>query len=141
MNLVTNIGGEGSDINTHIRVISVIDIILGALTALGGLILFFALVAGSVSFAETSAANTILVAGIFASLFLIAIGILGIIVGIKLADHESWARIVQIIFGIFQLFNFPLGTAFGIYSLWAMFSGDGRDLFEYHPEEETRRAA
>jgi len=137
MNLLINNRREGSDINTHIRVISVIDIVLGVFTVLGGLGLFFAL--GFASFEQSAVAGTLRATGVFAGLFVIALGVLGIVVGIKLAEHQSWARVFQIIFGIFQLVNIPLGTAFGIYSLWAMFSERGKVLFE-HPEE-VRRAA
>ncbi len=129
---------------TNIKVISVIDIILGALTILGGLALLVASIAGSaaISGASVVSAGTILAAGIFSSLFVMAVGVLGIVVGIKLTEHASWARVAQIIFGILQLFNLPLGTAFGIYSLWAMFSREGEALFKRQPgEEHVRRAA
>lgn len=129
--------------NTHIKIISVIDIVLGGLTVLAGVALFLAFVTGAVAVEQAAAATAgaILAAGIFSSLFVIAVGILGIVVGIKLTEHENWARITQIIFGIIQLVNFPLGTAFGIYSLWAMFTEDGRALFERQPEERVRRVA
>ena len=128
--------------NTHVKVISVIDIVLGSVTALAGVVLLFAFLTGAVALNQTStaAAGAIMGVTLFASTFLIALGILGIVVGIKLVEHENWARITQIIFGVLQLFNFPLGTAFGVYSLWAMLSDEGRALFEHKPEQ-IRRAA
>lgn len=128
--------------NTHIRVIGVIDIVLGSVTALGGVALLIAFLTGALTLdgASTAAAGAIMGASLFVSTFLIAVGILGIVVGIKLGDHENWARVTQIIFGVLQLFNFPLGTAFGVYSLWAMLSEEGRELFQDQPER-LRRAA
>ncbi len=128
--------------NTHVRVISVIDIVLGSVTALAGVALLIVFLTGAAALNQTStvAAGAIMGATLFASMFMIALGILGIVVGIKLVEYESWARVAQIIFGVLQLFNFPLGTAFGVYSLWAMLSDEGRALFEHKPEQ-IRRAA
>lgn len=124
--------------NTNIKVISVIDIIIGALTALGGVILFIGFLGGGFSAAD----NAIRISGILGSLVVMAFGVLGIVVGIKLSEYRSWARIVQIIFSVFQLFNLPLGTVFGIYCLWAMFNDEGRALFEEdRSTEPLRRAA
>jgi len=128
--------------NTHIRVISVIDIVLGSVTALAGVVLLFAFLTGGAALNQASVATAGVIMGVtlFAGMFLIALGILGIVVGVKLVEYESWARVAQIIFGVLQLFNFPLGTAFGVYSLWAMLSDEGRALFEHKPEQ-MRRAA
>ncbi len=124
--------------NTNIKVISVIDIIIGALTALGGVILFIGLIGAGSSISS----DAVRISGIIGSLVVMAFGVLGIVVGIKLSEYRSWARVVQIIFGVFQLFNFPLGTAFGIYCLWAMFNDEGRALFEEdRSTEPLRRAA
>ncbi len=128
--------------NTHVRVISVIDIVLGSVTVLAGVALLIAFLTGAATLSQTSAVTSGVLMGatLFASTFLIALGVLGIVVGIKLVELVSWARIAQIIFGVLQLFNFPLGTAFGVYSLWAMLSDEGRELFEHKPER-IRRAA
>lgn len=128
--------------NTHVKVISVIDIVLGSVTILAGVALLIAFLTSAAAFnqASTVAAGALMGATLFASTFLIALGILGIVVGIKLVEYESWARVAQIIFGVLQLFNFPLGTAFGVYSLWAMFSDEGSALFEHKPKQ-IRRAA
>ncbi len=128
--------------NTHVRVISVIDIVLGSVTVLAGVALLIAFLTGAAALSQTSAVTSGVLMGatLFGSTFLIALGVLGIVVGIKLVELVSWARIAQIIFGVLQLFNFPLGTAFGVYSLWAMLSDEGRELFEHKPEQ-IRRAA
>lgn len=127
---------------THVRIISVIDVILGALTILGG----FAVVAASIGALTTTTATTagtLGTVGFFSGLFVIGVGILGIVVGVKLGELRNWARITQIIYGALQLVNFPVGTIFGVYCLWAMLSEEGRMLFAEQPEKpkEMRRAA
>lgn len=54
--------------------------------------------------------------------------ILGVIAGWGLLERKPWARTLAIFFGIFALFNFPFGTALGIYTLWVLGSSDaGRE--------------
>ena len=51
---------------------------------------------------------------------LIVLSIPGIIAGIGLLKRKEWARILTLILSALDLFNFPLGTALGIYSIWAL---------------------
>ena len=51
---------------------------------------------------------------------LLAGGALGIITGWGLLQRQSWARMPAIVFGVLSLFDFPFGTALGIYSLWVL---------------------
>jgi len=43
---------------------------------------------------------------------------------------RPWARILGIIFAAIDLFNVPVGTALGIYSLWVLLHPATVDLFE-----------
>lgn len=52
--------------------------------------------------------------------FLVFISIPGLIAGFGLYRRKEWARILTIVISVIILFNFPLGTAIGIYSIWAM---------------------
>lgn len=52
--------------------------------------------------------------------FLVFVSIPGLIAGIGLYRRKEWARILTIVISVIILFNFPLGTAIGIYSIWAM---------------------
>lgn len=126
----------------HIRVLSIIDIVLGVLTLLAGVGLLFATLLGviSVGVAEPGArgvAGIVAGAGLFLSVVVITIGIFGIVVGANLRAHKPWARIAQIIFGALELPNFPIGTAFGIYALWVMLSAEGSALFEEQREQKA----
>jgi ABC-type glycerol-3-phosphate transport system permease component len=50
-----------------------------------------------------------------------------VLTGYALMTRQPWGRILAIVFSIFALFHFPLGTALGIYTLWVLaprFSGD-----------------
>jgi ABC-type glycerol-3-phosphate transport system permease component len=50
-----------------------------------------------------------------------------VLTGYALLTRQPWGRVLAIVFSIFALFHFPLGTALGIYTLWVLaprFSGD-----------------
>jgi hypothetical protein len=42
--------------------------------------------------------------------------------GIGLLKRQPWARILLLIVAVFDLASFPLGTAIGIYTLWALWA-------------------
>jgi len=44
----------------------------------------------------------------------------GIIAGIGLFKRKEWARILTLIISVIDLFNIPIGTAVGVYSIWAL---------------------
>ncbi|MCK4268217.1 MAG: hypothetical protein KAX16_05255 [Actinomycetia bacterium] len=119
----------------HVKIIGIIDIVFGILGIIGGIffIIAFMLGAGAIgSQADVNAAEGAAIfasVGLFGGLAIIAMSAFQIVVGVKLKAYKSWARIVQIIFGIFALPGFPLGTAFGVYTLWAMFNQDTAVLF------------
>lgn len=52
--------------------------------------------------------------------FLIFVSIPGLIAGFGLYRRKEWARILTLVISVIILFNFPLGTAIGIYSIWAL---------------------
>ena len=41
-----------------------------------------------------------------------------LIAGIGLLTRQTWAMIFALIMGCLKLFNFPIGTAIGIYAIW-----------------------
>lgn len=53
-------------------------------------------------------------------IFFLAAAALGFIAGWGLLERQSWARTLTIVLGIFALFDFPFGTALGIYTLWVL---------------------
>lgn len=49
--------------------------------------------------------------------------------GWALTSRKDWSRTMIIIASILALFSFPLGTALGIYGLWAIFNARSQDEF------------
>jgi len=54
----------------------------------------------------------------------------GLIAGIGLFKRKEWARILTLIISIISLLNFPIGTAVGVYSIWALVHPEVIDQFK-----------
>lgn len=54
----------------------------------------------------------------------------GLIAGWGLLQREPWARVLTLIVGFLALFNVPLGTALGIYTLWVLLPTQSDDEYE-----------
>jgi Ni,Fe-hydrogenase I cytochrome b subunit len=52
--------------------------------------------------------------------FMVLLSVPGIIAGIGLFKRKEWARILALIISVIDLANFPVGTAVGVYSIWAL---------------------
>ena len=52
--------------------------------------------------------------------FLLIVSIPGVIAGIGLFNRKEWARILTLVLSVFDLIRFPVGTAIGVYSIWAL---------------------
>lgn len=48
----------------------------------------------------------------------------GIIAAIGLYRRKEWGRILMLIVSVISIFNFPFGTAIGIYSIWVLIQPD-----------------
>ncbi|MGH9769455.1 MAG: hypothetical protein ACREAB_18685 [Blastocatellia bacterium] len=110
----------------HIRILGIIYIAFGALGILAALLLFVG-VTGEGLLSENG--ETILItasAATAVAIFLILISTLAIIGGMGLLQRRSWARMLVIVLGCLYLPSFPLGTAVGIYTLWALTKREAR---------------
>jgi hypothetical protein len=54
----------------------------------------------------------------------------GFIAGWGLLQREPWARVLTLVVGFISLFNIPLGTALGIYTLWVLLPAQSDDEYE-----------
>jgi hypothetical protein len=56
----------------------------------------------------------------FLPALLVILSIPGIIAGIGLLKYKRWALILAVVLAIFNIFNFPFGTALSIYSIYVL---------------------
>jgi hypothetical protein len=122
------------EMEQHVRVVAVIDLVWGGiilLSMLMGVSAFVFLAFGLVEYGDDGgpalmALTPLLVLILF---WAVVLGCAWIIAGIGLLKLRPWARILQIVLAIFGLLCFPLGTAFGIYALWVLLSAEGAAVF------------
>lgn len=121
--------------DTHVRVLGVLHIVLGAFGLVGALILLiiFGGAAGIVGASGDPDAELALpiigLTGLALVVVVSALSLPGIIVGIGLLKFRSWARIFGIVLSILDLIWIPFGTVVGVYGLWVLFSRDAERLF------------
>lgn len=120
-------GHERTVLDIHTRVVAALHIVCGLLTlavplALAG---FFTAIVGFVpSMNDPGIVGLITTIGSFILIPFILLGLGETVAGICLLGGGRTARGFVIAFGILQLINIPIGTAIGIYTLWALFRPD-----------------
>jgi hypothetical protein len=106
----------------HFRILGYLFIVYGILT-LGTLAAIFYL--PEVAPAKPEAGRYMWLAITFSVL----LSLFYVFTGWALLNRLSWTREVVIVASVIALFNFPLGTALGIYGLWVTFSSAGQQEF------------
>jgi hypothetical protein len=121
----------------HIRLLGILWLAMSALRLIPGLFLM--------AFASTKLLPDEVPAFVHALLpaigmvFLFCAGV-GIAAGWGLLAHQSWARMLTIIFGAFSLVDLPFGTALGIYTLWVLLPAESEQEYRTMAETASRAA-
>lgn len=113
----------------HVNVVAALQIGLSILhLVLAGI--FFTIFYLIADFVDEPEAQIVL--PIIANVIIIIVAVLslpGIIAGIGLFKKKEWARILTLILSVLNLANFPIGTAVGAYSIWALVQSDTMKIF------------
>lgn len=117
---------------THIKVVGIVNIVLGALGVIGSIVgvlfgtvgSFGALFGGQVFGAVAGVVGTVVFGIIFGCLAFVRMT-----AGFGILKGAQWARFTIILISALSLLSFPIGTVFGIYSLWVLLNADGQREF------------
>lgn len=111
---------------THIKIVALLNIVFGALLAVLGTLLTLGLgLAGLVS-GDVLGGLVLGTAGVVAGLILVVIALPQIVGGVGLLAQRNWARWVLIATSVLGLFKFPIGTVLSVYALWVLLHDDTR---------------
>ncbi len=120
----------------HINVVAALHIGLSIFGIIIGIIILVILNTVG-SFTNDQQASFVLhLIGTIVAAFFFLMSAPGILAGIGLLRHKEWARILTLVLSVIGIMNFPLGTAVGVYSIWALvqdevvaiFKGGGKKL-------------
>jgi hypothetical protein len=113
----------------HVTVAGALNIGLGALGLLIACLVFVILIwVGQVA-DDADAARILDFVAVVVSAFLVVISLPGIVGGLGLLQGREWARILVLILSVLNLFNIPIGTAIGAYSIWVLMQQETVELF------------
>jgi len=109
----------------HVRLLGILWLALGALSAVGGVVLYILANTLFVRLPEMSGGPPGATSWLHPFLSVIAILVVvkaavSFLAGWGLLQREPWARMVAIVLAFISLFNIPFGTALGIYTLWVL---------------------
>jgi hypothetical protein len=114
----------------HITILGVLYIAFSVMGIVAAVILILFLIGGGLISGEQEAFAITVGIGSIATCFVILLSVPGIIGGIWLLKRKAWARILVLVLGVLKLFNIPLGTILGIYTLWVLLNDETVQLFE-----------
>jgi hypothetical protein len=121
----------------HVKIVAILNIVLGSLGACAGIVILIlggsiaAYVGQYVADQDATAAAPIIAAiAVALAIFFFLLSLPSIIGGWGLLHFRPWARILMIIISAINLLHVPIGTAVGIYGLWVLLSEEGHRLFE-----------
>jgi uncharacterized membrane protein len=120
---------------THVKVLAVLGLVLGALGLAGALFptLFFGALATLVGTSSDEHAKLGLavlgLTGIALTAYLVFTSAVSLLCGWGLLKRRRWARILGIVLAAISLIQFPLGTILGAYALWVLFNKKTEEMF------------
>jgi hypothetical protein len=113
----------------HVTVVAAMRIGFGALGLFLALVCFVAITGGGLISGDEEAIAITSIVGTVVAGFLVLLSLPGIIGGIGLLQGKPWARILVLILSVFDLFNIPIGTAIGVYTIWVLMQEETEELF------------
>jgi hypothetical protein len=133
-------------VREHVRLLGILWLAGAALGALGGLVL---VVLANTLFVHLPQITNPQHQGIsWLHPFLTFLGILvllksaaGFLAGWGLLNREPWARVLTLVLAFLALFQVPLGTALGIYTLWVLLPAAADADYEAEVRHTIRTAA
>jgi len=123
-------------VQEHVRLVGILWLALSAFNALAGFVLLI-VATELIPHIQASGEAGPDFPGNFLTTLLGVIGVAvlitalaGFAAGYGLLQREHWARMLTLVLAFLALFNFPLGTAVGVYSLWVLFPAKSEREYE-----------
>ena len=127
----------------HVTIIGALYIGMGVLLILAAIIVAVTLL-GAGWITLTSGENLpfwiLLTVTLVTGFFLLLFAVPHIVAGIGLLNLKPWSRYLAMVLAVFGLFNIPVGTAIGVYTLWALVQDKVEQLFSEQGQAQEQPA-
>lgn len=114
---------------SQVKLVGWLYIILGILGIATAACIFSLLFGIGMISGDQTAITVLSIIGLVTAGIMALLAIPGIISGIGLLKYRNWARALGIILAVLNLFNFPVGTAVGLYALIVLLNDESSALF------------
>lgn len=120
----------------HIKTLGALYIVFGLLGVVVGVV-FLQTITGHASISNklrlifsTSGFGSVL------AFFFTVVSVPSLVAGMALFLRTSWARTLVLVLGFVNIFNIPLGTMLGIYTIWVLVNAEPVKRLDAEPESE-----
>ena len=129
------------ELHTHVQIVGWLNIVANSIFLLLG-ICGFVFFVGIGIFAAADSGDAVALpilslVGIVGLIFFAVVGLPGLLAGYGLLKQKKWGQILGIVVGILSLFNIPIGTAIGGYTLFVLFQDSANAYFGGEQAELT----
>lgn len=121
------------DLHMHVQIVGWLNIVANSIfLVLGicGFVFFTGL--GVLAAADSGDAVALPILGLVGTVglaFFAALALPGLLAGYGLLKRKNWGQILGMVVGILSLFNIPVGTALGAYTLFVLFQDSANNYF------------
>ena len=113
----------------HVKAVGILYIVIFVFNLLIAAVVWGVFAGIGILTDDPDASGILSVLGSIIGIFLTVTALPSLIAGIGILKYQEWGRVIGLIVAVFHLFNFPFGTALGIYTFWALLRPETRDLF------------
>ena len=113
----------------HLTVIGALRIGFSLIGLLSAAVVFAVVVGGGLISGDADAIRITGVVGTVIAGFVGILSVPGLLAGIGLLRRWSWARWLTLVLSVLDLAVVPIGTLFGIYTIWVLMQDEVEELF------------
>jgi hypothetical protein len=113
----------------HVQILGWLFIINSAIVLILGLVSMLILPAAGLFSGDETAVPILTTIGVIGALFFVLLAVPGLVAGYGLLKQRPWARVLTLLLAVFELFQFPLGTALGVYAFVVLLQDSADQYF------------